>query len=216
MLSETIQYEKSPWAKIGDIDAVPSVSCYYYLSPAASCNFALPLERGVKVMSRHHAPAETMDVEQHIYPQVYMPAAWWRKQFEKGIRAQQIEDDPFIASAADLAEVLMEINTLAFQEEKDDFGLLRPSLAALRECLKTVLTLAREGELQRPSEISTDRNGDIRISWAAEARVAELVFPSDENSQPYLYYSSPTSYGTENDLNHRAIGKKLRWVAGGQ
>ena len=72
--------------------------------------------------------------------------------------------DALVATAPELADVLNDVNNLAFQDISDEFGLLRPSFNALRECLRSLLSLARELELLRPSDISTDRNGDIRIS----------------------------------------------------
>jgi hypothetical protein len=132
------------------------------------------------------------------------------------LQTKSTRDDVLVATAPELAEVLNDINNLAFQDESDEFGLLRPSLQAFRECLKSILSLARELELLRPSEITTDRNGDIRITWAAEDREAELVFPSDENSPPYLYHSSSTSYDTELNINPRSIGKLIRWALDGR
>jgi hypothetical protein len=122
---------------------------------------------------------------------------------------------PDIPTTPELAEVLAEINDLSFQEESDEFGLLRPSYRALTACMKTILALAHDSGLLRPSDISTDRNGDIRIAWAADDRETELVFPSDEHVEPYLYYSSPDSYGTESDLSLQSVSKRIHWAIRG-
>lgn len=122
---------------------------------------------------------------------------------------------PEVLTAPELAEVLAEINGLAFQGEMDEFGLLRPSYRALTACMKTILALAHDGGLLRPSDISSDRNGDIRVAWAADDRETELVFPSDEGGEPYLYYSSPTSYGTETDLSPQSVSKRIHWAIRG-
>jgi hypothetical protein len=84
------------------------------------------------------------------------------------LQAKSTNDDVLVAAAPELAEFLNDINNLAFQGESDEFGLVRPGLHAFRECLKSIPSLARELELLRPSEITTDRNGDIRITWAAQ------------------------------------------------
>jgi len=172
------------------------------------------------ITAHHHGHAEATDAEPMFssYTHAYgsAVATWWRKQHEKGMRARRLKNDLFIASAVELGDVLTEINGLAFQDESDDFGLLRPTFHAFRECLKVVLSLVREGELQRPSEISSDRNGDIRIAWMAEDRTTELVFPSDENAPAYVYYSSSSSYETEYNLDPKAIGKQIRWAVDGQ
>jgi hypothetical protein len=120
-----------------------------------------------------------------------------------------------VSTAPQLASVLAEINDLAFQAVGDDFGLLRPSFRALTACMKAILDLARDGELIRPSDISTDRNGDIRISWAADDRETELVFPSDDQHEPYIYYSSASSFGTEKEINPPSISKRVYWALRG-
>ena len=52
-----------------------------------------------------------------------------------------------VSTAPELAKVLAEINDLAFQAEGDAFGLLRPSFRAYSACMKAILDLARDGEL---------------------------------------------------------------------
>jgi hypothetical protein len=120
-----------------------------------------------------------------------------------------------VSTAPELAEVLAQINDLAFQQESDDHGLLRPTFRALTACMEAILDLARDGQLLRPSDIGTDRNGDIRISWAADERETELVFPSDDKQEPYLYYSSPDTYGTETELSPPSVSKRVRWALRG-
>ena len=121
-------------------------------------------------------------------------------------------DRSSVSTAPELAEVLQQINDLAFQQESDDLGLLRPTFRALTACMKAMLDLARDGQLLRPSDIGTDRNGDIRICWAADERETELVFPSDDQQEPYLYYSSPDSYGTETELSPPSVSKRIHWA----
>ena len=227
MVEDTIRYEKSPWTEGEDV-AIPLIDTfgrYCHFSGKASYD-ALPLERGVKIIMSHPAQKELLSVGMfHANFPVYTPLGSFPQQSVyrtltgKEILSQREEDesdDSLIASASELANVLSDINSLAFQEESDEFGLLRPSFHALRECLKCVISLVREAELLRPSEISTDRNGDIRIAWRGENKEAELVFPSDESAAFYLYHSSPDSYGTEPDLSPRSIERRIRWAVDGQ
>jgi len=58
-----------------------------------------------------------------------------------------------------------------------------------------LIELAATDFLPRPSDITTDHNGDIRISWASGGKEAELVCPF--NGSPYVYFSSTEGYGTE-------------------
>lgn len=131
-------------------------------------------------------------------------------------KSSSLSDESAVSTASELAEVLAQINDLAFEQERDDLGLLRPSYRALTVCMKVMLDLARDGQLLRPSDIGIDRNGDIRISWAADGRETELVFPSDDQQEPYLYYSTPDSYGTETELSPPSVSKRIHWALRGQ
>ena len=127
--------------------------------------------------------------------------------------APPIEHDfDTVTTAPELAQVLSEINDLAFQAESDELGQLRPSFRALTASMKVMLDLARNGELVSPSDVCTDRNGDIRISWTGRDRETEIIFPSDDQHPPYMYYSSPDSYGTETEINSTAISKRVFWA----
>jgi len=145
--------------------------------------------------------------EYFVHPLHDKPIGFWNSSIE--------DEFERISTAPELAQVLTEINDLAFQVEGDDFGLLRPSFRALTACMKTILDLARVGELLFPSDISTDRNGDIRISWAADDRETELVFPSDDKHEPYIYYSSPTLYDTVTEISQPSISKWVYWALRG-
>jgi hypothetical protein len=145
--------------------------------------------------------------EYFVSPSFGKPGLFWTASIDNELEA--------VSTVPELARVLKEINDLAFQAEGDDFGLLRPSFHALTRCMKTVLDMARDGEMLSPSDIGTDRNGDIRISWGVEDRETELVFPSDERHEPYIYYSSPTSYGTETEISPSSISKRVYWALRG-
>lgn len=120
-----------------------------------------------------------------------------------------------IELSAELAAILLEITNLAFEEEEDQFGLIRPSYDAFRNCMKLVLELAENGQLFKPSDISVDHNGDIRISWAGGGRQAELVCPSQ--GEPYVYYSSGETFGIpDGELTIDVIIEKVRWAMDGK
>ena len=118
-------------------------------------------------------------------------------------------EEALVGSPSELAAVLAKINDLAFEDEQDQFGPLRPTYDALKNCLRLILQLAAEGRLLHPSDITTDHNGDIRISWAKGDREAELVSPSE--GQPYLFFSSKEAYGTDADLTTDKISERIRW-----
>ena len=127
----------------------------------------------------------------------------------------EVEASP-LGSASELAEVLAGINDLAFQPEEDEYGLVRPSLHAYKHCMRILLSLALESGLVRPSDIGCDRNGAIRISWAADHREAELICPSEETEMPYLYYSSSEAYGGESELTPDVLLRRIRWAVGSE
>lgn len=224
MANETIEYlrEDPPWSGVPEGDPFVNdlrrfgAGYPWPVPPEAGIGaFGLPLERGIKIIGgplTHLSPQYGLP-----YRLAYELGGWWEAERRgascpySGAWSDEY-DESSVATAADLAEVLQEINNLAFLEESDEFGLLRPSYHALRICIKTILDLVVDDELQRPSDISTDRNGDIRIAWAVDGREAELVFPSDERERPYLYYSSPSSYGIEADLSSPTISRRINWA----
>jgi hypothetical protein len=123
-----------------------------------------------------------------------------------------VTKDTVVSSSRELAEILCEINDFAFEGEEDQFGPIRPTYHALKHCMKLMLELAADAKLVRPSDITTDHNGDIRISWASGTNEAELVCPSE--GQPYIYYSSDQTYGTETDVTVDRIAQRVRWASG--
>jgi hypothetical protein len=122
-------------------------------------------------------------------------------------------EEALVGSPSELATILAKINDLAFEDEQDQFGPIRPTYDALKNCLRWILELAAGGRLLQPSDITTDHNGDIRISWTKGNREAELVSPSD--GQSYLYFSSKETYGTDAELTADKISEGMRWALEG-
>ena len=125
-----------------------------------------------------------------------------------------VEND--ITTAEELSGILTEINNFAFDIEEDEFGIIRPSYHAQKHCIRIMLELANQGRLLRPSDISTDHNGAIRISWTSEGRETELICPSEEKQQPYIYFSTSDSFGTESDLTTDKIVRRIQWALDGK
>jgi hypothetical protein len=124
-------------------------------------------------------------------------------------------DDSLIASISELGEILATVNDLAFQIEEDEYGLVRPSYHAHRHCMRLLLAMAKSSEFIRPSDIGTDRNGAIRITWTKEGRETELVCPSEDTESPYVYYSSEDSYATEPNITPEGLLSRIRWAKDG-
>jgi hypothetical protein len=144
-----------------------------------------------------------------------VPSLEWRNwiQFEPPREVQPIL--PAVSTMRDLVDLVASINLLADGKDEDEFGRHRPSLKGLSDCLGTVLELAKEGKLRRPTDFSVDANGDLRLTWSHLDREAELVFPFETDETPYLYYSCDAEYGTSLDLSTTSIVERVRWVARG-
>ena len=179
------------------------------------------LSRGVKTFAwvPHHgsfAVGAGFMMEASFYPEIQLverQVTWWA-QLSKQLASPDLDEDS-IASVSGLADVLSEITNLTFEVEQDEYGLVRPSYHAYKHCMKLILGLARKGEFTRPSDISTDPNGAIRVTWTHEGREAELVCPSDEDESPYIYHSFLDEYGNE-EASPEALLSRIGWTVGGE
>ena len=216
------------WVFRKDQPASEEVACWQGYPPVKPSEFqylGIPTFRGIKVaavaasrvMTDPEALASKMFIH-HVYPAGAIAGSAFAQAREiqfmglPGVRT----DEALIGSVSELGDVLSTVNDLAFQVEEDEFGLVRPSYHAHRQCLRVLLALAQKSEFIKPSEIGTDRNGDIRISWAGEGREIELVCPSEEAESPYIYFSSAETYGTETDISADGLLSKIRWARGGE
>lgn len=122
-------------------------------------------------------------------------------------------DENLIASAVDLADLFSKINQLAFAPDEDLYGLVRPSQHAFKWCFSLLAgVVQRTGTIHTPSDVSADRNADIRISWRVGARFAELVCPSDEIEDPYIYHSSEKEFDVAEKVTAEQLSHWIRWA----
>ena len=108
-----------------------------------------------------------------------------------------------------IIETLLKVNELCFKAERDEFGPLRPSLHAASHCNKLLLLLDLEGHYVAPADVSSDRDGGIRITWSCSTRETELVCPSDEDERPYIYFSDSVQFGADEDITIEGL---IRWI----
>jgi len=111
-------------------------------------------------------------------------------------------------------DILRAVTELAFEEEEDQFGLVRPSYHGYKHCLRLLIELLAMDSLLKPSDITTDNNGDIRISWANGGKEAELICPFQ--GLPYVYFSSAQGHGTEAAVIADKIAERSRWAMDGK
>lgn len=176
--------------------------------------FVLWLKREAKIEARSHLwrpniPGLTDWWKHTLSPQDRWP--FWQQQLGRFARLPQRAEGA-IFSAPELAQVITEVNDLAFEIAEDEHGRVRPSYYALKHCLRLLLALARTEQLPRPTEIGTDGNGAIRISWMAGDREVELVCPSEEEERPYVYYSSTADYGTKDEVSSEQLLEQIHWA----
>ena len=166
----------------------------------------IPMHRGAKLVSQPQFP--------HLRnwgSLAYVPIGEFRL---PGTAAKPVRTAlPATRTTWEFAAIVKLVSLLS-RDEKDEFGLVRPSLNAFKDCLGILLELARVNGTEQPMEIGTDRDGAIRVSWTSDQRECELVFPFDETEAPYLYYSSPDDYGIERDLSPPAVKRRIQWAVG--
>src|SRR5208283_4729737 len=113
------------------------------------------------------------------------------------------------------SETLRQLHSLASTPEQDDLGRIRPSETAIAFASSVAFKmLASSTGLEPPADVSTDRDGDVRVVWETGGRTLELVCPYEPSHRAYIYYSDGTQYAVAYDLSVDRIGRLLRWLAG--
>jgi len=113
------------------------------------------------------------------------------------------------------SETLRQIAALAKGVERDAFGRVRPSDTGLATAREVVFRMLRSAlNVPVPSDVATDRDGDIRVLWESDNRTLELVCPYEAGQRPYTYYSEGTEFAIAYDLSVSRLGGLLVWLAG--
>jgi len=103
---------------------------------------------------------------------------------------------------------------LLAEPEEDEFGKVRPATAAVAEAKRRMFQIAEGKVLPKPEDISTDRDGGIRVSWRNDGRFLEFVFPYETDLRPYIYYSEGPLFEISEDLTTSQLRRWVRWVEG--
>lgn len=109
---------------------------------------------------------------------------------------------------------LRQLGTLAKAvPETDELGRARPSERAIHVASDVAFRMLRSAAgMQPPSDVSIDRDGDIRIVWENGDRTLELVCPYEPSQRPYIFYSDDNEYAIAYDLSVYRLGRLLAWL----
>lgn len=110
--------------------------------------------------------------------------------------------------------ICRQLEDLLAEPENDEFGMVRPAACAVVEAKRKLFQVAKGKVLPKPEDISTDRDGGLRISWRNDGRFLELVFPHETDVRPYLYYSEGPLFDISEDLTDSQLHRWVRWVDG--
>ena len=113
------------------------------------------------------------------------------------------------------SRVLQQVKALCAAPEEDELGRIRPSDTAVQAARDVAFRMLRlPSGLPEPIDVSTDRDGAIRILWENGTRSLELICPFEPGQKPYLYYSENGQYSIEYDLSDYRLVRLLAWLAG--
>jgi hypothetical protein len=101
-------------------------------------------------------------------------------------------------------------------EERDDYGILRPSLFAFRRTFHLIYNAALQLREHFPAAaVSTDSEGGIRVQWIRPERQVRLIVPAAEGGQQYIYHQVGSEYAVEEDVNLQRLLFWLDWFDDG-
>lgn len=80
-------------------------------------------------------------------------------------------------------------------------------------CLKFLKTYIDEYLcVLKPTDVSADGEDGLIIEWRLADRYIDLNWPDATLSEPYLYFSTPDSFGVKKPLTAKHLRDRLDWV----
>lgn len=113
-----------------------------------------------------------------------------------------------------LDTILEHITALASGDERDEYGVLRPTEYALCQTTELLRDASRRGETYRfpDASVTTDEEGGVRIEWLHNDRAVHLVVPATNEGQSYLYHEDGDDYGIVKPMTASVLAHWLRLV----
>lgn len=141
----------------------------------------------------------------------------YREALRSGSMSQssgQASEPAMRARLAAYSEIMRELESLRSIPESDDLGRIRPSEHAIGAASKLAFRMAgSSAEMPLPEDISTDRDGAVRVLWEYDDRTLELVCPFEASERAYIYYSDANQYRIAYDLSSpQRLARLLCWL----
>jgi len=110
---------------------------------------------------------------------------------------------------------LKRLVSLLEEDEVDEYGILQPSQYAFKLAMRLVIDAYEiMGDRFPPSSVSTDDQGNIRLTWNNQLtqREVRLVCPVNTNQQAYLYHEARDIYAVEQNVIVGVLVQWLEWL----
>lgn len=134
------------------------------------------------------------------------------------VSLRSIHQIPLVSVASDPMAgydlVLHYLAEMTRSDESDEIGRLGTSEAAIESAQKVAFQMLCTGELTIPEDISTDRDGAVRILWGRDNKIIELISPFELNQRPYVYFSDDKQHRVALELSRGRLARLLSWLNG--
>jgi len=118
------------------------------------------------------------------------------------------------ASLGTYSKLEAELRRLLKLPGQDEFGPRRPSESSVFKVRSLFFSFARtRARFPSPTDIDTDHDGSIRISWENGDRFLELITPQTDNDPSYIYFSVGEEYGIARDVSPKSLLERLDWLS---
>jgi hypothetical protein len=110
---------------------------------------------------------------------------------------------------------LARLVSLLEEEERDDYGVLRPTLFAFITAFELIASASLQMATALPRTTPcTDDQGGLRFEWSRPAGQVVLVVPAHPGGRLYLYHAQGDEHGLEDQVSASTLAHWLRWLVG--
>ena len=113
-----------------------------------------------------------------------------------------------------LSEILAQLVELRRGPERDEYGVLRPTMHAFERAFSLLIDAAIDAAMHGGTvpygSASTDSEGGIRIEWVSSSCSVHLVIPAKPEVRGYLYHEIGEEFGTTDSVTSDRLASWLR------